>query len=236
MDININRIKVQKVQFSTLIRINTRFCKEARIVYNIEYQCLLITVIGEIYMDIKSILRFMSIAEKLKCNLRHSWTSTERHESVAEHSWRLCVFSWIIKKDFHDYDMDKVLLMCLFHDIGEALTGDIPAFDKTQEDEEKEISAIGSILDTLDISSKNELNELFREMQEQNTKESKLFKALDKLEALIQHNESPLKTWIPLEYDINLKYADKEVEEIPVLQELRNEIRKISVSKIEKEQ
>lgn len=62
--------------------------------------------------------------------------------NVAEHSWRLCVFSWIMRKDFPGYDMEKVLLMCLFHDLGEAVTGDIPNFLKTQEQEDDETKAI----------------------------------------------------------------------------------------------
>ena len=59
------------------------------------------------------ILRFLNIAEKLKCELRHSWTSSNRQESVAEHSWRLCLFTFILKNEFKDYDMDKVIEIAL---------------------------------------------------------------------------------------------------------------------------
>jgi putative hydrolases of HD superfamily len=155
-----------------------------------------------------------------------------RQESVAEHSWRLCVLSWLISKEFPDYNMDKVLIMCLFHDLGEAITGDIPAFLKTQQQENDEVTAIDTILKILDDSTRKELNELFIEMQEQRTKEAKLFKALDKLEAVIQHNEAPLSSWIPLEYELNLTYGDEEVKHSTVLQELRNEIRNITVQLI----
>jgi putative hydrolases of HD superfamily len=183
-------------------------------------------------MDSKSILQFLSIAEKLKCNLRHSWTSSMRQESVAEHSWRLCVFSWIIGKEFPDYNMDRVLLMCLFHDLGEAVTGDIPAFLKTQQHENDETAAIGTILEMLEDSTRKELSELFVEMQEQKTNEARLFKALDKLEAVIQHNEAPMSSWIPLEYELNLTYGDEEVKYSAVLQNLRNEIRNITIQLI----
>jgi putative hydrolase of HD superfamily len=47
-----------------------------------------------------------------------------------------------MRKDFPGYDMEKVLLMCLFHDLGEAVTGDIPNFLKTQEQEDDETKAI----------------------------------------------------------------------------------------------
>lgn len=180
-------------------------------------------------MDSKALLEFMAVAEKLKCNLRHSWTSSMRQESVAEHSWRLGIFSWLIRKDFPDYDMEKVLLMCLFHDLGEAVTGDIPTFLKTQEHEDDETKAVYNILGLLDASDLESLLGLFDEMRQLNTKEAKLFNALDKLEAVIQHNEAPISTWIPLEYELNLTHGDEEASGFPVLKDLRSEIRNITL-------
>jgi putative hydrolase of HD superfamily len=183
-------------------------------------------------MDSKALLKFLAVAEKLKCNLRHSWTSTMRQESVAEHSWRLCVFSWIIRKDFPDFDMEKVLLMCLFHDLGEAVTGDIPTFLKTQEHEDDERKALRDILILLDEPDYRCLLELFEEMHQQETKEAKLFKTLDKLEAVIQHNEAPISTWIPLEYELNLTHGIEEAKCFHVLEDLRNEMKNITLGLI----
>jgi putative hydrolase of HD superfamily len=149
-------------------------------------------------MNSREIIKFLGLAEKLKCELRHSWTSTMRQESVAEHSWRLCVFSWLLKDQLqNEYDMDKVLKMCLFHDLGEAIAGDVPSFLKSNEDIRKEDAAIEQIVGMLDHNSGVELKELFAEMKEQSSKEARLFNALDKLEAVIQHNEAPIDTWIP---------------------------------------
>ncbi len=183
-------------------------------------------------MDNHTLLAFLSLAEKLKCNLRHSWTSTGRPESVAEHSWRLCLFSWLVRKDFPELDMDKVLLMCLFHDMGEAVTGDIPAFLKTTQHETVESEAVEQILKTMGLDLSNDLSNLFVEMQEQKTKEARLFKALDKLEAVLQHNEAPLETWLPLEYELNLTYADENVREFPVLERFRKELKEMTLRKI----
>ncbi|NJD03467.1 MAG: HD domain-containing protein [Ruminiclostridium sp.] len=179
-------------------------------------------------MDSKALLEFLAITEKLKCNLRHSWTSSMRQESVAEHSWRLAVFSWLLRKDFPDYNMEKVLLMCLFHDLGEAVTGDIPTFLKNQEHEDNETEAINKILGLLDVSDLESMLSLFNEIRQQDTKEARLFKALDKLEAVIQHNEAPISSWIPLEYELNLTYGDEESKGFPVLADLRSEIRNIT--------
>ena len=183
-------------------------------------------------MNPREILRFLNIAEKLKCELRHSWTSTMRQESVAEHSWRLCVFSWILRGRLSEYDMDKVMKMCLFHDLGEALAGDIPSFEKNEKDEKNEEDAIKKILSMLDDGLRTELEELFIEIKEQKSKESKLFKALDKMEAVIQHNEAPIESWIRLEFELNKTYGSEEVKGIQVLEELRELVRKDTVSKL----
>ncbi len=183
-------------------------------------------------MDNQTLIKFLSLAEKLKCNLRHSWTSTGRQESVAEHSWRLCLFSWLIHNDFPDVDMNRVLLMCLFHDMGEAVTGDIPSFLKTTQHEANESKAIEKVVQMLEPSLAIELADLFDEMEKQQTKEARLYKALDKLEVVLQHNEAPLETWIPLEYELNLTYADENVREFPTLESFRRELKEMTIKLI----
>ena len=93
-------------------------------------------------MDINRYMELLDRAEKLKNNTRHSWTSSGRHESVAEHSWRLAFMAYFMKDEFPDVDINKVILMCMMHDFGEAFTGDIPAFDKTSDDENTEENVI----------------------------------------------------------------------------------------------
>ena len=183
-------------------------------------------------MSLDNLLNFMSIAEKLKCNTRHSWTSSNRHESVAEHSWRLCLLAYSLKQEMKEYDMDRVLLMCLVHDLGESIIGDIPAFDKNENDEENEKNAIKSIIDMVDGELKTELSSIFKEIDEQKTKEARIFKVLDKMEVVLQHNEAPIETWIELEYELNLVYGEKEAEEFPFLKELRNRLKIMSEEKI----
>ena len=48
-------------------------------------------------MEPKEFLAFLARLEKLKCNTRHSWTSSGRHESVAEHSWRLAMLAMLLR-------------------------------------------------------------------------------------------------------------------------------------------
>ena len=131
--------------------------------------------------------------------------------------------------------MDKVMKMCLFHDLGEAITVDIPSFFKNRRDEKKEENAINKILNMLDNDLKTELHELFCEIKEQKSKESKLFKALDKIEAVIQHNEAPIETWIPLEFELNKTYGSEEVKGIKLLEELRELVRKDTIKLVDKD-
>lgn len=182
-------------------------------------------------MDIRTFLDFLDIAEKLKCNTRHSWTSSGRHESVAEHSWRLSLMAYLLKDEFPDVDISKVIVMGLVHDLGEAVTGDIPAFVKTQDDEAVESDAVEGLLDHLPEIQREELRQLFAEMDAKETAEAKLYKALDKLEALIQHNEADLSTWLPLEYGLQMEYGTEECAFSDYMKALRDAVREDSRKK-----
>ena len=71
-------------------------------------------------------------------------------------------------------------------------------------------------------------------MEERKTLEARIYKALDNLEALIQHNESDISTWIPLEYDLQMTYGNEQVKFSEYLTELRAKVREDSVQKIQK--
>ena len=61
-------------------------------------------------------LRFIREAERLKDVLRTAHTSTGRHESTAEHSWRLALLAAVLTGERPRLDMQRVLLMCLVHE------------------------------------------------------------------------------------------------------------------------
>ena len=93
-------------------------------------------------MDPRDYLNILHMAERLKDTIRHCTTSKRREESVAEHSWRVSLMAFLLKDEFPDVNMDKVVDMCLIHDLGECFTGDIPAFVKTDSDREVEDSLL----------------------------------------------------------------------------------------------
>lgn len=183
-------------------------------------------------MKPEKIIKILGIASKLKENTRHSWLPSGRRESVAEHSWRLSLFAYFMKDEFPEADIDRVIEMCIFHDIGEAFTGDIPSFIKTNEDEKIEQEVLLDWINSLPKPYNEELLELYKEVQAQQTVESRLFKALDKLEAAVSHNEADIRTWLPLEYDLNPEYGYKECQFSTYLQQLKEEVRQDSLDKI----
>ncbi len=183
-------------------------------------------------MNTATFLEILTVAEKLKCNTRHSWTSSGRHESVAEHSWRTALMALLMRDEFPEIDMNKVIRMCLIHDLGEAFTGDIPTFEKKEEDSEKEDEIFFQWIATFHTPYREEFTELLKEMNELETDEAKLYKALDNLEAVIQHNEADISTWIPLEYDLQFTYGADKVEFSPYLRELKKEIDQRTKEKI----
>ena len=184
-------------------------------------------------MNAKELLDILAVAEKLKCNTRHCYTSSGRQESVAEHSWRIALMAMLIEKEFPEADMNKVIKMCLIHDLGEAFTGDIPTFEKTNADTEKEEACLMDWVRSLPQPLAEEWTDLYDEMESRQTLESKIYKALDRLEAVIQHNESDISTWLPLEYDLQLTYGEKDVAFSPYLQSIKEENNHITRVKID---
>ena len=183
-------------------------------------------------MEARKLLDALRVAERLKDATRHCDTSGGRRESVAEHCWRVSLMAYWLRDEFPEADMDKVIRMCLIHDLGEAFTGDIPTFEKTAADEAAEAAALETWVRSLPEPFAAEMAELYREMEERQTVEAKIYKVLDGLEALIQHNESDLSTWLPLEYDLQKEYAHDRVEFSPYLKGLRQEVLQDTLEKI----
>ena len=183
-------------------------------------------------MTPREFLDILHVAERLKDTPRHCTTTKRRTESVAEHSWRISLMALLLRGEFPEADMDKVVKMCLVHDLGECFTGDIPTFLKTDGDRAVEDSLLGRWVRSLPPEVSAEMAALFREMDAQETVEAKIYKSLDKLEALIQHNESPLDTWSENEFALNKTYAFDTVAFSPWLTALRQEILQDTLEKI----
>lgn len=148
-----------------------------------------------------SLIHFMHIAERLKDELRHSYTSGGKQESVAEHCWRVALLALLMKPYLPgSLDWERLLEMLIVHDLAEAKTGDVPIFDSrhgTKSHEER--SAMNGYRELLPEAVWERISHLWEEYEARQTPESRIANALDKLEAQIQHNEADLTTWLEWE-------------------------------------
>lgn len=161
------------------------------------------------FEQIKHFFEIIKLAENLKKELRHSWLSNGRQESVAEHSWRLSLMalgvSHLFDKD--QYDVAKAIKIAIIHDLVEAIATDIPLFetqDNVQMQDQKRKAEEEAILMIEKMAGEawgQELKALWYEHEHQSSFEAKVVRCLDKLEAQIQHNEANISTWTQWEKD-----------------------------------
>ena len=121
-------------------------------------------------MQPTDLIKALHTAERLKDTMRHCYTSGGRRESVAEHSWRVSLMAYWISDEFPEADMNKVIKMCLIHDLGECFTGDIPTFKKTEKDEQKEEQLLREWVDQLPMPFQKEMADLYAEMEERRSR------------------------------------------------------------------
>jgi len=152
-----------------------------------------------------NILALLNLAERLKSVLRHSWLSSGRQESTAEHSWRLALMVILLAPYSKEpINTEKALKMAIIHDLVEAITGDIPIFEchdqnRKQQKMAAEQQAITEIKNILNSTMGDELYELWQQYEHKTNIEAKFVNALDKIEAQLQHNEADLSTWLAQE-------------------------------------
>ena len=159
--------------------------------------------------EIDDILEFLRDAEQLKDTLRFAYTSNGRQESTAEHTWRLCLMVMVFAKAYPDIDMLKLLKMCIIHDLGEAISGDIAAVDQVEgvDKGEEERKDLEKLIAPLAQHSKEEILALWDEYESSATKEAALAKAFDKLETILQHTQG--ENPADFDYAYNLKYGKR---------------------------
>jgi len=171
--------------------------------------------------DLQVLLSFLRDAEQLKNTLRSAHTSSGRVESVAEHTWRLCLMAMLVADEFPDVDFARLIRMCIIHDLGEVIGGDVPAIDQdplspkgTAERED-----FKALIASLEGRQRADLLELWDEYEAAATPEARLAKALDKLETILQHNQG--KNPADFDYRFNLTYGQKYTTGHPFIETLR---------------
>jgi putative hydrolase of HD superfamily len=159
------------------------------------------------------ILDFLRAAERLKVTHRSAYTSEGNVESVAEHSWRVCLMALVLRAELPSVDLGKLLAMCVIHDLGEAIGGDVPAPEQarriardpraTKSAQERE--DLMKLLAPLPSATQAEIAALWDEYEAASSPEARIAKALDKLETILQHTQGDNPS--DFDYRFNLNYG-----------------------------
>lgn len=171
---------------------------------------------------LRGLLAFLQAAEQLKDTLRSGATRNGRSESTAEHSWRLALMILVFERNLPGIDVPRLLKLCLIHDLGEAISGDVPAPSQTPDDNRqlRERLDFQALCTPLPGDVAQELLLLWDEYAEAKTHEARLAKAFDKLETMLQHLLMPKGDVIF--YDFNLSYGRDRTDYCPLTRQIRD--------------
>ena len=171
--------------------------------------------------EARTILEFLAVAEGVKRELRHSWLSDGRRESVAEHSWQMALMAMVVHPHLEvRVDLCRALKMILVHDLAEAETGDVPVFETGARKAAKparERAAMEGVRARLGDPAGQEIHDLWHDYETTASNEPKLARALNHLEVQIQHNLADLSTWEAVEYALVYTKMDRSCAFDPVL-------------------
>ena len=177
--------------------------------------------------ELAGVLQFLRAAERIKTTTRSAWTSSGREESVAEHTWRLCLMALVLAPRFPGVDIGRLMKICVIHDLGEAIGGDVPAPEQVRRaeagiaagkaaDERRDLL---TLLEPLPLPVRDEITALWDEYEAAQTPEARLAKALDKLETILQHTQG--RNPPGFDYRFNLAYGRQHTQAPPVIAVLR---------------
>jgi putative hydrolases of HD superfamily len=177
--------------------------------------------------ELAGLIDFLRTAERLKTVTRSAYTSTGEQESVAEHTWRLSLMALLLAPEFPEIDFARLVKICLVHDLGEAIGGDVPAPEQARRraggakagkaaDERRDLA---TLLEPLRPSLREEITALWDEYEAARSPEAKLAKALDKLETILQHTQG--RNPRDFDYRFNLGYGREHTASPPLIAALR---------------
>jgi putative hydrolase of HD superfamily len=174
--------------------------------------------------DLDGILAFLRAAERLKTVTRSGWTSAGEPESVAEHTWRLCLMAMLLYGREPELDLARLLRMGLIHDLGEAIRGDVPAPAQAGAGAKsaEERADLVELTAPLPPALRDEIVALWDEYEAARTREARVAKGLDKLETILQHTQG--RNPADFDYDFNLGYGRRYTEADPLLAALRDRL------------
>jgi len=176
--------------------------------------------------ELSGILDFLRAAEALKVTTRSAHTSAGEKESVAEHTWRLCLMAMVLSRSMPEVDFARLVRICIVHDLGEAIGGDVPAPEQARRaalgeghKAAEERRDLVQLAQPLPPALRDEIIGLWDEYEAGETAEAHLAKALDKLETILQHTQG--RNPPDFDYRFNLGYGREYTASPPVIAALR---------------
>ena len=177
--------------------------------------------------ELTGVLDFLRAAERLKSTVRSGYTSTGQQESVAEHTWRLCLMAMVLHPAFPEVDFARLVKICIIHDLGEAIHGDVPAPEQARRaaagalggKAEQERRDLLELLGPLPVALREEIAALWDEYEAAESPEARIAKGLDKLEPIMQHNQGLNPAGF--DYRFNLGYGRQHTADIPLIAQVR---------------
>ena len=121
-----------------------------------------------------------------------------RAENDAEHAWHMTIMAYFLKEYANEpVNIERVMIMCLIHDLVEIDAGDTYAYDdeglKTQKEREEKAKA--RIFGLLPEDQRDELDALFEEFEANETPESRFAHTMDNLQPLLLNNSNDGGDW-----------------------------------------
>jgi putative hydrolase of HD superfamily len=138
-------------------------------------------------MDLKPIARFLFEVGMLRRTERSGFNFLgSGRQSVAEHILRVVYIGYVLSRMEKAVDEDKILKMCLFHDLCEARTGDLNYVHKryVKADEEKALADMAK-----ELFFGEEIKEIIKEFTQKNTQEAMLANDADQLDLILDLKE-----------------------------------------------
>jgi putative hydrolases of HD superfamily len=171
--------------------------------------------------EIHGVLEFLRAAEQLKQTTRTAWTSSGARETVAAHTWRLCLMALLFEDNFPDIDIARLIKICIVHDLGEAVSGDISAVVQAglPAKAAQERADLLQLLQPLPARLQEEITGLWDEYEAASSLEARVAKALDKLETIMQHNQG--RNPADFDYRFNLDYGRSYTVGDPLIEAVR---------------
>ncbi|MEM1284533.1 MAG: HD domain-containing protein [Pseudomonadota bacterium] len=173
-------------------------------------------------VEIETLLAFLTLSGDLKDTLRSGYTNAGAQENTAAHSWRLCLWVIALEPFLDGLDMARLLKLAILHDLGEAVTGDVPAIHQSGDQSDRKQAEAKAIIDMtadLRVETRTAIRSLADEYETGASLEAAMVKGLDKLETMHQHATGTNPP--DFDYAFNLSYGEKWTKSDPLLLVLR---------------